>query len=195
MNILFRFLTFSILVLTNCTNPFTVRESEIPTDNSDTFENPLLSETVLSNFRYALIQENVSNYEKCFVDDHNSTNHNYRFVHDQRIENERFNNWTLNNEKQYLNTIVNSDSLKSINLTYLDSLSYNSISTVPDSVWTSFNYNLGVTFNDSTYIYKGHSIIKFVKDENSWWYIYYWEDRPTDDNYLNTWSVLKLKFQ
>lgn len=195
MNLFYKFLICGILLVSSCTNPFTVRDAEPPTDNSDTFENPTLAETVLLNLRFAMMQENVTNYEQCFIGDHNSSNHKYRFINDPRIENERFKNWTANDEKQYLSTIINSDSLKSISLTYLDSLSYKSISTVPDSVWTSFNYYLGITFNDSTYKYKGHSKIKLVKDENSLWSIYYWEDIPNAENYLNTWSILKLKFQ
>lgn len=185
----------TITIIFSCTNPFSVRDAELPVDNSDTFERPTLSETVLFNLKYALLQKNVSNYEKCFISENNSTNYHYKFLHDQRIESGLLLNWKLNDEIQYLSNITNSDSLKSINLTYLDSLTYKSISTVPDSVWTSFDYELNVTFNDSTYLYKGNSIVKLVKDDNSLWSIYYWEDRSTSDNYLNSWSILKLKFR
>ena len=187
---------FSILSI-SCTNPFAVREPERPnlTDNSDTYDRPTLSETVLSNLRFALIQENISNYEKCFAAVNNSTNFLYKFLHDQRIEGGLLMDWDLNDEIQYLSNIINGDSLRSINLTYLDSLSYKSISTFPDSVWTTFDYELVVAFTDSSYLYKGQSIIKLVKDNNSLWSIYYWEDRPSADNYLNSWSLLKLKFR
>ena len=196
MNLKKIIISFSIIIA-GCTNPFAVRGPELPnpTDISDTYERPTLSETVLSNLRFALLQENISNYEKCFVDANNSSNYQYKFLHDQRIEGGLLMDWKLNDEFQYLSNIINGDSLKSISLTYLDSLSYKSISTFPDSVWTSFDYELVVVFTYSSYLYKGQSIIKLVKDINSLWSIYYWEDRPSVDNYLNTWSLLKLKFR
>jgi hypothetical protein len=192
-NIIVSFTIFCI----SCTNPFAVREPEppSPTENSDTYERPTRSETVLLNLRFALIQENIGNYEKCFVDANNSTNFTYRFLHDQRIESGLLMDWSLIDEIQYLSNIINGDSLRSINLNYLDSLSYKSISTFPDSVWTSFDYELVVSFTDSSYLYKGQSIIKLVKDMNSLWSIYYWEDRPSGDNYSNSWSFLKMKFR
>ena len=149
----------------------------------------------MTNLKYALIQKNITNYEKCFVDANNSSNYAYKFLHDQRIEGNLLNNWTLADEIQYFSNIINSDTLKSINLSYSDLQSYQQISTHPDSVWTSFNYDFVLTFNESTDIYKGKSIIKLVKDINSLWSIYYWEDRPTSDNYENSWSKLKLKFR
>jgi hypothetical protein len=191
---------FLIIVLfsMSCTNPFSVRNAEQPniSDNSDTFENPTLSETVLTNLRYAIIQENVSNYERCFVDANDSSIHKFKFIHDQRIENVRFEDWSLNDEKQYLSTIINSDTLKSINLTYSNLLPHQPITTQLDSVWTGFDYYISVTFNESFFDYKGQSIIKLVNNKNNGtWAIYYWEDLPAADNYENSWSILKLKFR
>ena len=196
MKIHHKFFLLVLLIIISCTNPFSVRDAELPdiSDNSDIFENPTLSETVLSNLRYAMTQENVSNYERCFVDANNSSNYKFRFIHDQRIVSERFEGWTLNDERQYLSTIINADTLKSINLTYSNLLSHQQISTHPDSVWTGFEYYISINFDDSFFDYKGQSIVKLVKDVNGTWSIYYWEDLPATDNDENSWSRLKLKY-
>jgi len=197
MTVLIRITLIIFLFFASCTNPFSVREAEPPNilDNSDTFERPTLSETVLTNLRYALTQENITNYEKCFIDANNTSNYTFKFLHDQRIEGSLLNDWTIADEIQYFSNIINSDTLKSINLSYSQMQSYQQISTHPDSVWTSFNYDLLLTFTESSTVYKGQSIVKLVKDINSLWAIYYWEDRPTSDNYENSWSILKLKFR
>lgn len=198
MKIIHKIFLLVLLIIISCTNPFSVRDAEPPdiSDNSDTFENPTLSETVLSNLRYAMIQENVSNYERCFVDANNSSNHKYKFIHDQRIVNERFEDWALDDEIRYLSTIINSDTLKSINLAYSNLLSPQQITTHPDSVWASFDYYISITFDDSFFDYKGQSIVKLVKENaKGTWAIYYWEDLPAIDNYENSWSILKLKFR
>ena len=186
-----------ILVINSCTNPFSVRDAEPPDilNNSDTYEEPHLSETVISNLRYALVQENITNYEKCFVNVNSATAFTYKFLHDQRIEGSLFNDWTLTDEIQYLSNIINSDTLKSINLNYSNEESHQQISTHPDSVWTKFDYYLSLTFDDSFFDYKGQSIIKLVKNNQGTWAIYYWEDRPATDNYENSWSILKLNFR
>ena len=181
----------------SCTNPFSVRDAEQPDvqNYSDTYERPTLSETVLINLRYALTEQNITNYQKCFVDANNSSNFVFKFLHDQRIEASLLNDWSLSDEIQYFSNIINSDSLESINLSYSGLQPYQQISTHPDSVLTGFNYDLLLIFNSSSFLYKGQSTIKLVKDNNSLWAIYYWEDRPTTDNYENSWSKLKLKFR
>jgi len=186
-----------LLFIISCTNPFSVRDAEPPDilNNSDTYERPTLSETVLTNLRYALTQKNSTNYEKCFVDENNSSNFVYKFLHDQRIEGSLFNDWSLTDEIQYFSNINKSDTLKSINLSFSDSLKFRPVLTHPDSVLTNFNYDLLLVFKESSFLYKGQSTIKLVKDNNSLWAIYFWEDRPTIDNYENSWSKLKLKFR
>jgi hypothetical protein len=46
---------------------------------------------------------------------------------------------------------------------------------------------------DSLEIYTGKARMKLVKNANSLWAIYYWEDHRDDSNVINrnTWSVLK----
>ena len=185
-----------LVIFISCTNPFSVRDAEPPDilNDSYTYERPTLSETVLINLRYAMTEKNRTNYKKCFIDANSSSNFTFKFLHDQRIEGSFFNDWSLNDEIQYFSDLSNSDTLKTIKITFSDTLSHRQISNHPDSVWTSFNYDLLITFDKSMEIYKGQSIIKLVKDANSLWTIYYWEDRPNSDNYLNTWSVLKQKW-
>lgn len=185
------------LLLFSCTNPFSVRDAEVPSGNSDTFDDPRQEEIVLSNLRFAMIQKNATNYSRCFVDYGYNSIQKFKFIHDQRINDERINNWTYSDEKEYFRTITTRDSLISINFDIIDSLSFNSI--LPqerDSVWTNFNYVITLNFKNSNFEYRGQSIIKLVKDTvNPLWSIYYWEDLPGNDNYIETWSILKLKFR
>ncbi len=197
MKITYKYILTISLIILSCTNPFSVREAEPPdiSNNSDTYEEPFRSESVLSNLKYALIQKNITNYEKCFVSVNSATSFTYNFLHDQRIEGSLLSDWTLTDEIQYFGNIINSDTLKSIEINFTNNLSHQQITTHPDSVWTGLDYDLSLIFNESFFNYKGQAIFKLVKNKDGIWSIYYWEDRPATDNYENSWSILKLKFR
>ena len=183
-------------VLQACTNPFGTRSAEKPDadKNSDIFEQPTTSEVVLSNLRYALIQKNVSNYMSCFIDTSLIQLFQFTFKPDENIPSERFQNWSLPDEENYLRNVFTSTG--TIQLEYSDkNISITPISSSLDSVQTTpFAYQLKVE-KDGIKTYSGMARMKLVKNSNSLWAIYYWEDTRDIDNNSNTWSLLKATYR
>jgi len=183
-----------ILFFSQCTNPFSVRDPEEPVISSDIYETPNTYDVVLSNLRYAIIQTNVSNYEKCFI---SNLEFQFRFLPDRRIEAGLFADWSVNSELEYIkkiNTDINDNIIKRISVDDFDltDSDFTQVATSWDSVQTKyFDYNITIVTPNDTLKYSGQSKMKLVKDANSLWYIYYWEDIANSDNNYNTWSYLK----
>jgi len=181
----------------SCTNPFNIREPEEPLEKSDIYEQPTTYQAVLKNLRFAIIQSSIDNYTKCFVDPDEENTYKYQFLPDRRIDAGFFNDWDIESEIDYITSISIDNKIKSINLKDFGLIDddYKPITSSRDSVQTSFfDYELTITATDSVYTYIGQSKLKLVQDANSLWSIYYWEDIPSKDNLLNTWSVLKLSY-
>jgi hypothetical protein len=179
-----------------CTNPFSTREIEDPEvgDNSAIYDPPVSSSIVLSNFRYSIIQENISNYMNCFVDPSLAYNFVYRFVPDPGVETDKFRFWSLYDEESYLNTVFKQS--VNISLEFLDEITFTNISQSPDSVQTnSFRYELRIVFEEEDAIFVGTARMKLIKDMNALWNIYYWEDTKSEDLESNSWSNLKAAFK
>ena len=180
-----------------CTNPFNTRDIEGPEigDNSAIYKLPLEPEIVIeTNFRYAIIQENISNYYNCFVDDPAlAYNFVYKFVPDPSAETDKFRYWTLDDEKSYLNTVF----FLSVNISLeFDEITYINISQSPDSVQTnSFRYELRIEFEEEDALFIGTARMKLIKDVNALWHIYYWEDTKSEDLERKSWSSLKATFK
>lgn len=181
----------------SCTNPFGTRSAEKPAadQNSDIFDQPISSEVVLSNLRYALIQKNVSNYMSCFVDSGFIQTISFHFKPDEGIPAERFQGWSLEDEANYLRNVFTN--AHGISFEYIDkeNITITPISTSLDSVQTSpFAYQLDIEFKQTT-TYYGIARMKLIKNSNSLWAIYYWEDTRNSDNNSNTWSTLKADYR
>ena len=191
-----------LLLFLSCTNPFSTRESEVeqpdPDSNSALFDQPISEDVVLKNLRYAIIQKNVSNYMRCFIDESLVSNHKFRFIPDNSLQSEQFENWGLIDENNYLTNIVNSEkNIKSIELSYTgDEINYTTITASRDSFQTTlFEYEFKIDFGDTTHIYLGKARMKLVKNINALWAIYFWEDIRSDIESFDSWSVLKANFR
>lgn len=188
-----------IFIAGSCTNPFSLREPEKPDENtgSDLFEQPTSYEFVLTNLRYSVIQKSLTNYKKCFIDENNSNNINYSFYPDVRIDQGLFLNWNLDDEFNYFQKLTADQGIKSIDLTDfgLNETDFIPITNSRDSVQTNiFNYELSIALTDTIYRFAGQAKMKLIKNENSLWSIYSWEDYPALDNSPNSWSTLKLLY-
>jgi hypothetical protein len=187
----------SALIFAACTNPFSTRTVEKPDadKNSDTFDQPTRSEVVLSNLQHAVNEKNVSNYMSCFIDTSLIPSFTYRFKPDESIPTEPFHNWSLEDEENYLRNVFNKFS--TVHLDYIDQISFTPISSAIDSVQTApFTYQLTVTAGQSILLlYSGVARMKLVKNSNSLWAIYYWEDTRDAENNTNTWSLLKADYR
>jgi hypothetical protein len=181
----------------SCTNPFSTRSAEKPQadKNTDIFDQPTRSEVVLSNLRYALNEKNLSNYMSCFIDTSFSQSFTFCFKPDESIPSERFQGWSIQDEENYLRNVFNN--AQNISFEFLDkeNITFTPISTAIDSVQTSpFAYELKVEFKEPV-TYSGIARMKLIKNSNSLWAIYYWEDTRNAENYSNTWSVLKADYR
>jgi hypothetical protein len=189
-------INLGLLFLWGCTNPFTTREIEEPNleSSSDIFDQPINNEVVLNNFRYAIIQKNISNYMNCFVEPSLAYNYTFKFIPDRTLEAEKFRDWDITYERIYLNTVFNQSS--NISLEFLDSIIYTNISQSPDSVQTnSFRYELRISFETEETVYTGLARMKLIKDTNALWAIYYWEDLKLADIESRSWSNLKANYK
>ena len=185
-----------ICSISACTNPFDTRDIESPEigKNSAIYDPPVSSNIVLTNFYYAIIQKNLSNYMNCFVDPQLAYNFTYKFVPDPGTETDKFINWTLYDEESYLNTVFKQSS--DISLEFLDEITFTNISQSPDSVQTnSFRYELRIVFEGEGALFVGTAIMKLIKNVNALWEIYYWEDTKSTDAESKCWSDLKATYK
>ena len=184
-----------VILVFSCTNPFSTRDVEEPSPDkgSDTYDQPFKSEYVLSNLRFAMIQKNISNYMNCFIDT-SLVPMNYKFIPDQSIPKERFTGWDLQDEENYLRRVFNNSD--KIEFEFIDKdITYTTITTSLDSVQTSpFRYEMKVEF-DTLAVFSGKARMKLVKNVNSLWAIYYWEDFRDEISNDNTWSFLKAIYK
>jgi len=189
-------LIFLLILINGCTNPFTTRDIEEPDINnsSDIFDQPISHEIVLNNFRYAIIQKNISNYMNCFVEPSLAHNFTFTFAPDRSIESEKFLDWDLTYERIYLNTVFNQST--NISLEYLEEIIYTNISQSPDSVQTnSFKYELRISFENEEAVYTGLARMKLTKNINAMWAIYFWEDSKLAEPETTSWSNLKANYK
>ena len=179
-----------------CTNPFNTRDIEGPEigNNSAIYNPPVSSDLVMTNFRYAIIQENISNYMNCFVDPALAYNFVYKFVPDPSADTDKFRSWTLYDEESYLNTVFKQS--VNISLEFFDEITFTNISQSPDSVQTnSFRYELRIVFEEEDALFIGTTRMKLIEDVNALWHIYYWEDTKAEDLENKSWSSLKATFK
>ena len=185
-----------LLILFACTNPFNTREIEEPDigDNTSIYDPPVSSNIVITNFRFSIIQENISNYMNCFVDPVLAYNFVFKFVPDPTTETDKFRFWTLYDEESYLNTVFKR--AENISLEFIDEISFTNISQSPDSVQTNlFRYELRIVFEEDDALFTGTTRMKLIKDSNALWQIYYWEDTKFENQENNSWSNLKATFK
>ncbi len=199
MKVIFYIIICIIIISGSCTNPFNIREPEKPPENtdSDLYEQPTSYETVLTNLYYAVIQKSLTNYKKCFIETNNLNNFTFRFSADVRIDQGLFLNWTTDDEFNYFEKLTADQEIKSISFSNfgLTENDYKPLTNFTDSVQTDiFNYELTISFSDTIHKYVGQAKMKLMKNENSLWSIYYWEDHPSLDNSPNSWSTLKLLY-
>jgi hypothetical protein len=188
--------TLTMFILNGCTNPFNTRDIEEPDigENTAIYDPPVSSNIVLSNFKFAITQENISNYMSCFVDPSLSYDFVFRFVPDPGVETDKFRFWSLYDEESYLNTVFKQST--NISLEFFDEITFANISQSPDSVQTnSFRYELRIVFEEEDAIFVGTARMKLIKNINALWHIYYWEDTKSEDLESRSWSNLKATFK
>jgi hypothetical protein len=184
-----------------CTNPFATRDAETPEiqDKVTTLIRPLAYNEVIPFLQKAINEKNTVNYMNCFIDETFPLPPlSYRYIYDKRIAQESFNGWSLQDEQNYLNNIIN-DPVKDSPELRLDIIDESFDYTPLTNSWNDsilvlpFEYELSISYRDSTEVYQGISRMKLIVNDNAQWAIYYWEDRQDASGTSPSWSFLKAE--
>jgi hypothetical protein len=184
-----------------CTNPFATRDTETPEiqDNLTTPSKPLAYNDVIPFLQKAISEKNTVNYMNCFIDEtFPKPPFSYQYQYDKRISQESFTGWSLHDEQNYLNNIINDPDNDTPELR-LDIIDESFVYTPLANSWNDsiqvmpFEYELSVSYRDSTEVYQGISSMKLIVNDNAQWAIYYWEDRQNDNSTSLSWSFLKAE--
>jgi len=131
-----------------------------------------------------------------------------RFVGDINLSGEIPLDWGFENERVYINNVMHPANNIEPNLRFVygdSSLIESDIpelrpilsSSIDDSVETSFfRYSFKI-INLDTLVFTGYSKFKLFKSisADEAWYIYYWEDAASEEQFEKTWTNLKAKNQ
>ena len=183
----------------NCTNPFNTRDVEQPDrlTNQPIIDNSLfIYDSVLTYFRHAINNKNIDKYIACFIDTILAPDTKYKFIPDYSLHLPDFEDWGLEDEKNYMNKVLYSTEhqIQNIELTYMDEITYEPLTTDwNDSLQTNFfQYQLLVQKTNMNEVYTGKARMKLIKNINSQWAIYFWEDTAIAGN-DSSWSLLKAR--
>ena len=167
---------------------FQTRDPEQPTQNTSTFETPTTYDIVLRNLSYAISENNVENYMRCFVDTALRP-----FVFEPSPEEAvNFTQWSLDAERRYFQ---NMGAALNGTMSLIDSISNKNISPGPPASAVFYmNYLLYVPHPDprAPRSVRGNMELYMVEDSLHRWSIYRWVDKK--DAADSTWSYLKAWF-
>ncbi|MFQ5584586.1 MAG: hypothetical protein ACE5GL_09150 [Calditrichia bacterium] len=183
-----------LILLLNCTNPFSTRDPEEPdlsggsSTINDLQTNP---DSLLTKLRQSFSLKNVTNYEECLADP-NTSNAVFVFIPEPR-EITRFNNWNRQDECFYFNKLINTEQLNDIIINFDIS---NRFQVSADTVEMTLSYLIELKFRTETENYQGQCIFKMLRSSAALWYIYYWEDVRLDaTDPSKSWSTLKADYR
>lgn len=191
MKFLVVILLISLFLLISC-DLFTTRDAQTPDTGRSNFQPPVQSDIVLQNLANSLSDKNKDNYIACFVDTIFAKKSFIFSASSEAAANYQIflQGWGLSEEKSYITNLFNSiqKDLK-VQLTLTDPITTN---LGADSLLYTANYFLNVpiaTSESSSSNYGGNLQFKMLRDNRSYWVIYYWKD--TKSQTLPSWSDLK----
>ena len=176
------------LSMTQGCDLFQTRDPDSPTQNTSTFETPTNHDIVLRNLNFAISENNIENYMRCFVD---TTLRPYIFEPSPE-EQSKFPDWNLESERRYFQNMVASLSGAS---SFGDSIYTKNIAAGPPASAVYFAaYTLYVPHQDARAprLVRGNMELYMIEDSLHRWSIYRWVDKKTTAD--STWSYLKAWF-
>ncbi len=186
-----------LVFLVACTNPFTTRTPEKPTSSPGVKPANSLQtspDSLFSKLKYAFRDRNVNYYLECLADV-NTTHLPFTFV-PQQNESYRLVAWTRQDEYNYFNRLISNKELDHITLQIYNLRPWNTVGASQDTLQTRFNYEIKLDFKTRREYYRGESVFKILRSDQSLWYIFYWEDLAlTADQADSTWSTLKANYR
>jgi len=162
-----------------------LRDPEPPSEGSSAFKPPVTAEIVLDNFKSAVIDHNVDNYLRCFIDTSASTR-KFSFSASGDFQG-IFANWGKEEERRYFENLgPPAQSVPVLEFSDLREQNRTSISTEYTANYLLFypHEKSGVAKQVRGYIH-----LYLTLDNQQRWAIYQWDDRKTVTD--STWSYLK----
>jgi hypothetical protein len=182
----------ALLCLNSC-GLFDTRDVQAPSQPRSTFTQPTSPDIVISNLNFAIVEKNIDNYMRCFVDSAFSLRR-FRYFPDavSVASYPVFNGWSLNNERTYYNNLVTLTNENASSNLFLSNVSF---STGIDSTVVDSDYILVFDHNRQNIARVTKGKLRFIMspDNRSLWSIHSWYDfieTSTD----TTWSNLKANF-
>ena len=187
------FFVLSVVLLVSGCDLFSTRYPEKPDVPRFDYLQPVDVTSLLSNFSNSVQTKSTQYYLKSFSDSLKNGKR-YTFIANAEAVSKYASlafGWSVKDEEQYLNNIINkipNESSININLDNQDLVSYG------DSAYLSASYTLTVPHNIQGLqnVFVGKLQFKLVRDAQQLWTIYQWLDIKSGD--LPTWSELKGYF-
>jgi hypothetical protein len=187
----------SLIIVLYCTNPFDTRDPHPPQ-----IVNPIQPVSNLQNDPDSLLkllqiafQEPNWNYYETLLVDPARFGLNFWFVPQTDVA-YRLQGWTRQDELNYFRKLVQERSRDDLMLQIYNIQGPVQIGTSQDTVQTQFSYQIEIKHLNNKRYYKGQSIFKIFRSQQSLWYIFYWEDlKPNTGQADSTWSILKADFR
>jgi len=178
-------LLFVILVFFQGCDLFSTREPEKPTGGSSEFKPPVTSDIVLDNFKSAIIEHNVNNYLRCFVDT-NASSRRFSFSPSADFQG-LFSGWGTEEERRYFENL--GEPLAEVPVVeFFDLVEQNKTAASTEYTMTYVLYYPHRLAGVARQV-KGYMHIYLALDSQQLWAIYQWDDRKTVTD--STWSYLK----
>ena len=168
---------------------FTLREPDLPTATTS-WNTPTEPDVLLDNFRLAITELNVVNYERCLKPEL------FRFTADPTISGQSvgiFQRWTIQEELEYVKNINAKRATVGNNRLQFNGARRNFLTA--DSLEITSGYQLSVYHTDTSFSqfqFEGNMIMTLVRGRNNEWSIRSWQDTKT--GMLPCWTELKAYF-
>jgi hypothetical protein len=167
---------------------FRTRDPQSPNQGTSNFQPPVTPEIVLDNFKSSIVEYNIDNYIRCFVDSSVATK-TYNFQPSADFQG-IFQNWGIDDERRYFQNLGKPTTTPP----YLNFLNLKQDNRTSTSTEFSMEYDLLYPHHKTnvTKEVRGYMRLYLVIDSRQLWSIYKWVDEKTTTD--STWSYLKYYF-
>lgn len=184
---------FVIFLLSHGCGLFDSRSVEPPSESRSNFEQPTTPNIVLNNLNFSIVEKNLDNYLRCFVDT-NFSPRRFRYYPDavSQASYPVFIGWNMNNEKSYYSNLISFTNPDAPSNLFRSNIINNSFI---DSAIVDFDYIFIFNHNRQSVAVEAKGKLRFIMgtDSRGLWSIHSWYDF-LDSNNDTTWSVIKANF-
>jgi hypothetical protein len=191
--------SFLFIILFCSCNLFSSRSPEAPDTGKSNYQLPTTASIVISNFKNTIIEKNVNNYILCFADTSQGDKRAYTFFASSQanaIYSSVFQNWNINSERQYFNTLINNTPQDNVPTIIFSNSRFDVLA--PDSAVYTTDYYLYInhTKSSTNKYFAGTLQLSLSQRPSGLWSIYQWIDSSPSgvDTVKSTWSMLKAQF-